>query len=109
MGKTSTNAGIHPYRKTDFVRSIFYPEVVGKPLPKEEPKFVNTVISTEYKDSKNKELYFKDEVEYKGKKYEINYDTENFCWILRQDHNTISLKEAYKQVVLKKKCSARLQ
>jgi hypothetical protein len=107
MGKTSTNAGIHPYLKPDFISPLKFPEKKGKPFAK-TVKFMDVLISTEYKDSKNHELYFKDEVEFEGKQYEITYDAQNFCWILKREQKTVALKNVYKKVVLTKKCPARL-
>jgi len=107
MGKASTNAGIHPYLKSDFISPIKPVENKGIPLTTETPIFLKTVVNTEYKDSNNKDLYFKDEVELDGSKYVINYDPKNFRWILVRDKKTAVLKEVYKRVVLKKKCKAR--
>lgn len=108
MGKTSTNAGIHPYLKPDFVSPVKISESQGIPLPKETPKFMDAVINTEYKDSQKKDLYFKDEVEYEGQPFEIGYDPRNFRWVIKSEKRTYALKEVSKKVILTKKCSARI-
>lgn len=107
MGKTSSNAGIHPYLKPDFISPLKLPKKEGI-LFSSNIKFMDIAVNTEYKDSKNRELYFKDEVEFEGNKYEITYDSRNFCWILKREQNVVALKSVYKRVVLTKKCPARL-
>ncbi len=107
MGKASTNAGIHPYLKPDFKSSIPTEiENKGKPLSIKSQKIL-TIVNTEYKDCKKKDLYFKDEVELDGLKYIIDYDSKNFKWILIHDRKIIVLKDVNKRVLLTKKYSAR--
>lgn len=106
MGKASTNAGIHPYLKPDFISPIINTEKRGKPFNTKSANVMN-IVNTEYKDSNKKDLYFKDEVEFDGIKYIVDYDSRNFKWILVHDNKSLMLKEVHKKTVLVKKYSAR--
>lgn len=107
MGKTSSNAGIHPYLKPDFKFTNIVETGSGLPLSTQTLKFVDSPINTEYKDKNKKDLYFKDEVQYENSNYQINYDSKNFKWAIVRGKTMIALKEVHKQVVLIKKCQAR--
>ncbi len=108
MRKASSNAGIHPYLKADtnlFKDIKTYKQ--GIPIPKVIMPSTNTVINTEYKDSKGKDLYFKDEVSHDDKIYMIDYDGKNFKWILKRDENVLTLKDVCKSILLVKKYQYR--
>jgi hypothetical protein len=85
MSKVSSNAGKHPYLRPENA-SLFddlISEKEGLPfLPDDKVKFVHQV-ETEFVDKKKKTLFFRDVVTYNQEEYEVNYDSKNFCWIIR--------------------------
>lgn len=106
MTKVSTNAGKHPYLRSDFIPpvEIHYKGTGIEFDPKILPKF-KSIIDTEYKDKKGRKLFFKDIVVYITEKeeYEIGYDGRVFCWILINQKNpkrTLKLKEFHNSILL---------
>lgn len=106
MGKTSSNAGIHHYLKTDFQSDIKISEKKGIPLST-NIKPVETLVKTEYKDKNKKDLYFRDKVEFNGSTYEVDYDPKKFKWVLINEKSSFFLSENHKKAVLVWKCKAR--
>jgi hypothetical protein len=109
MAKQSSNAGQHPYLRsdsTDLFKNIKKYQQ-GLPLSKEPIIFMNNIVKTEYKDSKGKDLYFKDEVEYGKENYVIDYDGKTFKWVLKKNNMVFTLKDVHKKTLLVKKCQFR--
>lgn len=109
MPKASSNAGVHPYLRSD-QPNLF--DHVPKPsggirLSTITIKPMESVVKTEYKDKNGKDLYFKDEVEVEDKRYVIDYDFKQFKWVLKNEKKVIILKEVHKKTLLVKKCAAR--
>jgi hypothetical protein len=106
MGKASTNAGRDPYLRPDFQFDIKVSDKPGIPFTT-KPAPMQSAVKTEYKDKNSKDLYFKDEVEVDNEKFEIDYDSKTFKWIVKNEKKTVALKEVYKRTVLVRKCPAR--
>lgn len=109
MAKASTNAGLHPYLRSD-TQHLFdhIPKASGGIRLKSTPiKAMDTVVKTEYKDKNGKDLYFKDEVQVEDEKFEIDYDSKQFRWVLKNEKKVIMLKKVCKKTVLVRKCKSR--
>lgn len=98
MTKVSSNAGKHPYLRPDheFLFDHLKNEKKGIKFDvNNQHKFVN-VISTEYFDKNNIELFGGDTVTYKNVDHVITYDSREFCWIIE------NVNEPQKREILKK-------
>lgn len=114
MGKASTNAGKDYYLRPDYqyLFDNINPEKNGIPLSTKNPIFMETIVKTEYKDKKGKDLYFKDEVELEENgtnsgKFIVDYDGKQFKWVIKNDKKTIILKDVTKMLILSKKYKNR--
>ncbi len=109
MGKASTNAGKDYYLRPDFIHPFnnTNTEKQGRPLSTQNPKCVENIINTEYKDQIGKDLYFKDEVKLDNENFIIDYDGKEFKWIVKNDNKIIILKDVYKRVLLSRKYKFR--
>lgn len=89
MARISTNAGKHPYMRSDsgHLFGNLEPEKAGIPFNADiKIRFVN-VVDTEYRDERDKIIYFKNIVKYNGETYQVDYDGQNFWWIIRSEEN----------------------
>lgn len=84
MTRVSTNAGKHPYLRSDLGDLFEHIRNYEKGIPIDftvVPKF-NVVAETEYYDKKNIKIFYNDVVTYKMEKYKITYDSREHFWIM---------------------------
>lgn len=104
MKNVSSNAGKHPYRRSDFVSP--YTVTYDKPGIKLIPitaKF-KTIIETDYQDKKGKRIYFKDVIIYDEQEYIIDYNAKEFFWIavsLKNESKTLKLSKIARKSTIK--------
>jgi hypothetical protein len=103
MTKVSTNAGKHPYRRSDFVSPYKQNyDKPGLPLVPTKAKF-KTVIDTEYKDKKGKKIFFRDVIIYNKGEYKIDYDAKQFYWVacsLKKPEKALKLSQIAGQSII---------
>lgn len=107
MSKVSSNAGKHPYLRSD-CENLFNHLIIekkGKLISSNLNPFFNVEIKTEFYDNKMQIISYRDIIQYKKEKYQINYDSQNFSWIaINVDSNKIEkLNEIAQLSVLQKK------
>lgn len=108
MSKVSTNAGKHPYLRPENA-SLFdnlFPEKEGLPFTKDMKVKFMIQVETEYKDKKKTMLSYRDIVTYQKEDYEIDYDSREYRWIMKNlaDPKKVEiLREKAHLAVLKKK------
>lgn len=94
MTKVSSNAGKHSYLRPE--NSSFFDNLITKKhrqkrglplLPYNDVKFV-IMIKTDYVDKNNRELYYNDVVSFNHEDYVVDYDSRNYCWIIRSENNS---------------------
>ncbi len=97
--KASSNAGKHPYRRSDTENLFDHLKKDNAPginLNLVKPIYKLQRIDTEYFDKNKKPLFSGDEVTYKGDVYRIDYHSKEFYWIL------VNLKDPKNIEILKK-------
>jgi hypothetical protein len=97
MTKVSTNAGKHPYLRTD-LGDLF--EHMHKnnntiSLKNINPKF-HVEIDTEYSDKNKKQLFYGDIVVLENNRYKVDYDTRELSWVFVNQKNPKLLKKLNK-------------
>lgn len=86
MTKVSSNAGKHPYLRSDNVSLFHDIKQQKKGLrfdPDNQPK-ARSRVSTEYFDQNNLEIFGGDTVIYKNEEYRIDYSSREFSWIMEK-------------------------
>jgi hypothetical protein len=108
MTKVSSNAGKHPYLRTDLGDLFKHIRNKDKGIKIDFnvlPVFKN-IVDTEYKDKNRKRINYKDVVNYKNEEYLVTYNSKEFYWIIENLHDkekVVKLSEIAGSVVIKKK------
>jgi len=108
MTRVSSNAGKHPYLRTDLGDLFEHIRKKEKGIKIDfniQPLFKNAV-DTEYKDKNKKVIGYKDVVSYKNEEYLVTYNSKEFYWIIENLHDqkkVLKLREIADSVVIKKK------
>lgn len=105
MTKVSTNAGKHPYRRSDYVPPVVIEKKMNG-IPFSSIVKFKAIVPTDYKDKKGKMLFFKDVIKYEKEEYEIGYNGKEFYWEItgiNNPKNTYRLSDVNKSVFLVKK------
>jgi len=108
MTRVSSNAGKHPYLRTDL--GDLFEHIRNKEKGTRidfniQPQFKN-IVATEYKDKRGKGIDYKDIVTHKNEDYLVTYNSKEFYWIIENLHDNkkvLKLREIADSVVIKKK------
>jgi hypothetical protein len=109
MSKVSSNAGKHPYLRTDEdeYRNLFNDPKFecsgGKRISEIKEPFFKVEIDTEYVDKNKKNIHFNDTVKFQNREYRIDYWNEKWVMVNMEDHEDIDfLSETAHLTVLSK-------
>jgi hypothetical protein len=97
MTKVSSNAGKHPYQRTDGDYAHQFDHIRNHERGIEfnhtiKPKF-NSKVETEFKDKEGKRILFKDLLIFKKEEYVVGYNSKEFFWNIE---NTTDPKKMHK-------------
>lgn len=109
MTKVSSNAGKHPYLRTDEeeYRNLFSHLKFGHggvPISEIKNPFFKVKIETEYVDKNNEIIHFKDTVKFQNREYRIDYWNQKWVMVNTEDIEDIDfLAETAHLTVLSKR------
>jgi len=109
MSKVSSNAGKHPYLRTDEeeYRNLFSHlkfDHGGIPISEIKKPFFNVTAETEYLDKNGQQICFRDTIEFKKREYVVYFRDLKWIMIDTKDSKKVEiLSEIANQTVLIKK------